>query len=172
MTFPPSPRSRWGRPTFLAGCLASVLLVCLATACVNVKPGSKPSPAPSAGSSAAEIRTVLDDSVKAWNAGDLERFMAAYHRGGRTRFASGDEVKLGWESVLARYQAKYADRAAMGHLTFSDVEVTVLAPDAAFVFGRFRLDRDHDTPTGLFTLLFRHTGQGWRIVHDHSSSKS
>jgi ketosteroid isomerase-like protein len=48
--------------------------------------------------------------------------------------------------------------------------VSALADDAALVFGRWRLQREKDEPSGLFTLVFRKTPAGWRIVHDHTSS--
>ena len=57
----------------------------------------------------------------------------------------------------------------MGWLTFSDLEITELTPTAAVVFGHWRLDRAGDAPGALFTLLFRRTKAGWRIV-DHTSS--
>ncbi|MBA3248624.1 MAG: nuclear transport factor 2 family protein, partial [Pyrinomonadaceae bacterium] len=34
------------------------------------------------------------------------------------------------------------------------------------------LTRANDNPRGRFTLLLRRTAQGWRIVHDHTSSAS
>jgi ketosteroid isomerase-like protein len=116
------------------------------------------------------VRAVLDQQVRQWNAGDLDGFMQGYDNSPRTRFASGGDVNLGYQTVFDRYRNRYGDRAAMGTLTFSDVDITVLAPDAAVVFGRYRLQREKDTPSGLFTLLFRKTGEGWRIVHDHTSS--
>jgi ketosteroid isomerase-like protein len=58
----------------------------------------------------------------------------------------------------------------MGVLSFSEVEVTALSPDAAFAFGRWRLERAQDAPSGLFTLLCRRAPGGWRIVHDHTSA--
>jgi beta-aspartyl-peptidase (threonine type) len=36
--------------------------------------------------------------------------------------------------------------------------------------GRWRLKRNKDQPHGRFTLLFRKLPEGWRIVHDHTSS--
>ncbi len=60
----------------------------------------------------------------------------------------------------------------MGTLTFSDLDVTVLSPDAAMVLGRWHLQRAKDEPHGRFTLIFRRMKQGWRIVHDHTSSAS
>jgi ketosteroid isomerase-like protein len=62
------------------------------------------------------------------------------------------------------------DEAAMGTLTFSDIDIMVLSKDTALVFGRWQLDKETGHPHGLYTLLFRKTPEGWRIVHDHSSS--
>ena len=120
----------------------------------------------------AGVRAVLERQVREWNAGSLDGFMETYARSPDTRFASGGDVSLGWETVLARYRKKYGDREAMGKLTISDLEVTLLAPDAALAFGRWTLDRGKDRPGGLFTLILRKTGEGWRIVHDHTSAAS
>jgi ketosteroid isomerase-like protein len=46
----------------------------------------------------------------------------------------------------------------------------MLSKDAALVLGRWHLKRAKDDPHGTFSLLFRKTKAGWRIVHDHSSS--
>jgi len=118
----------------------------------------------------AQIRAVLDQQVRDWNAGSVERFMHGYARADTTRFASGGEVTLGWQTVFDRYARRYDSPAAMGRLTFSDVDVTVTSADSAVVFGHWRLDREKDTPTGLFTLVFRRLPEGWRIVHDHTSA--
>jgi ketosteroid isomerase-like protein len=58
----------------------------------------------------------------------------------------------------------------MGTLAFSDLEVNLIGKDAAVVTGRWQLARAGDTPRGRFTLIFRQTRAGWRIVHDHTSS--
>ena len=116
------------------------------------------------------IKQVLADQAAAWNRGDLDAFMEGYVKTPELRFASGSTVTKGWQETLARYKKRYADRAAMGTLTFSDLDVTVLAPDAALVFGRWHLKNDQGEPNGLFTLLFRQTDAGWRIVADHTSA--
>ena len=116
------------------------------------------------------VRAVLDQQVKDWNAGDVLKFMRGYERSEKTRFASGGNVTLGWQSVLERYQRTYSDKAAMGTLTFSDIDITVAAEDTALAFGRWHLKREKDEPSGLFTLLFRKTADGWKIVHDHTSA--
>jgi ketosteroid isomerase-like protein len=138
-----------------------LLLVCNGCAHVSSKPevGAE-----------QQVRAVLDAQVRAWNAGDLRGFMEGYARSDRTRFQSSGNVSLGWQTVFDRYQKRYGDRTRMGVLNFSEVEVTVLAPDAALAVGRWRLERAQDAPSGLFTLLFRRTPAGWRIVHDHTSA--
>lgn len=116
------------------------------------------------------VRAVLDQQVKDWNAGDIGKFMRGYGRSDKTRFASGGNITLGWQSVLERYQRTDSDKAAMGTLTFSEIDITVASEHTALAFGRWRLKREKDEPSGLFTLLFRKTADGWKIVHDHTSA--
>ncbi len=116
------------------------------------------------------IRAVLEAQVATWNRGDVEGYMDGYDRSPATEFVGGDTITRGWQNVLDRYKKRYDTREKMGTLTFSDLEVTVLSKDAALVLGRWRLQRANDQPHGTFTLLFRKTSSGWKIVHDHSSS--
>jgi uncharacterized protein (TIGR02246 family) len=118
----------------------------------------------------AAVRAVLAAQSDAWNRGDLEGYMDGYARSADTVFVSGDTVTRGWQTVLDRYRKRYDSRAKMGTLTFSDLEITVLNNDAALVLGRWHLQRASDEPHGRFTLIFRRTRPGWRIVHDHSSA--
>jgi uncharacterized protein (TIGR02246 family) len=120
--------------------------------------------------SIAAIRAVLDAQAAAWNRGDLEGYMDGYARSDDTVFVSGDRVTRGWQTVLERYKKAYDSREKMGVLTFSDLEITILSKDAAIVLGRWHLQRSKDEPHGRFTLLFRKTKSGWKIVHDHTSS--
>jgi ketosteroid isomerase-like protein len=128
---------------------------------------SRPSPAP-------EIRAVLDQQIREWNNGNLAGFMDTYWKSEHTRFHSGGDVTVGWQTVFDRYRKRYSDRAAMGRLAFSDMEITPLAKDVAMATGKWQLYRAKDQTTnqawGLFTLLLRKTPEGWRIVYDHTSS--
>ena len=118
----------------------------------------------------AEIQSVLTAQKDAWNRGDLDGFMDGYARSASTLFVSEDEVTRGWETVRERYRVKYSDRAKMGTLSFSDIEVTMLSADAAVVLGRWRVKRTNDEPHGRFTLIFKLLPEGWRIVQDHTSA--
>lgn len=118
----------------------------------------------------AAIRAVLDSQRDAWNRGDIEGYMDGYDRSPETVFVSGDRINRGWQTVLDRYKKGYDTREKMGVLSFSDVEITWLSKDAAAVLGRWHLKRANDEPHGTFTLIFRKTKAGWKIIHDHTSS--
>ena len=153
--------------------------------------------APAAADAARQaVSAVLADQVDAWNAADLDRYMAGYARTDSLRFASGGNVRQGWDAALAAYRAGYTDAEAMGTLTFSapdaavsdaaaptePVRITPLceqsgaAPRWALAFGRWHLARTGEAadaaPQGLFTLLVERRPEGWRVVHDHTSSAS
>jgi beta-aspartyl-peptidase (threonine type) len=119
------------------------------------------------------IRKVLDDQAKAWNRGDIEGFMVGYWKSPELTFSSGGEQTKGWDATLERYRKRYkGEGKEMGTLSFSELSVQVLGNDSAFVRGRFTLVRSKDKPTGLFTLVLRRFPEGWRIIHDHTSSSA
>jgi len=117
-----------------------------------------------------EIRAIIQAQQEAWNRGDIDGFMNGYARSKSTIFASEDTVTRGWQTVRDRYKKKYSDRARMGTLKFSNLEIMPLGADSAVALGRWKLKRAKDQPHGRFSLIFRKTADGWRIVHDHTSA--
>ena len=115
------------------------------------------------------IKSVLLMQQAAWNAGDVDKFMAGYWKSPRVRFVSGDKITTGWEETLGRYHQRYPTRAKMGTLEFSDLDVDMLGPDSALVVGRWKLLRAGDMPHGVFSLTFRRIDGAWVIVVDHTS---
>jgi ketosteroid isomerase-like protein len=149
---------------------AALLLVAIVPLAVAIQSSAKPSKRE--GTIIAAVRAVLNAQRDAWNRGDVEGYMDGYERSPNTVFVSGDNVTRGWQTVLDRYRKNYDSREKMGTLTFSDLEITPLGNDAAIVLGRWHLQRTKDEPHGRFTLILRRTKQGWKIVHDHTSSAS
>jgi ketosteroid isomerase-like protein len=146
--------------------VACFLAVYVLSATAAVAPGEQQKNA----GAMTKIWSVLHAQQDAWNHGDIDGFMNGYARSGSTTFVSEDALRRGWETVRARYLKKYSDRAKMGRLTFSDLEIMPLDSDSAVVLGRWKLKRAQDRPHGRFTLIFRKTADGWRIVHDHTSA--
>jgi ketosteroid isomerase-like protein len=117
------------------------------------------------------IRAVLDAQVVAWNKGDLEGFMAGYWKSPDLTFYSGKTKMRGWQATLDRYRKRYqADGREMGKLAFSELEIEPLTDNHALVRGRWQLTLKSDNPGGLFTLVLKKLPEGWRIIHDHTSS--
>ena len=117
---------------------------------------------------ANEIREVMNTQAADWNRGDVDAFMKGYWKSDRLVFVSS-RVTRGWQPTLDNYRKSYPTKEAMGTLTFSDLEITVLSKDAAVVLGSWALQRANDNPKGKFTLIFRKFKEGWRIVHDHTT---
>lgn len=115
------------------------------------------------------LHAILEEQALAWNRGDIDAFMGAYWNHPQLTFSSGGETTRGWNETLARYRKRYPDRAAMGRLTFSELETQSLGPDAALTLGRWHLDREKPAQ-GNFSLVWRKVDGAWKIVHDHSSS--
>jgi ketosteroid isomerase-like protein len=122
---------------------------------------------------AAAVHDVLARQQDAWNRHDLDSFMSGYWNSPELTFFSGANAISGWQPTLERYRKRYqSEGGEMGHLHFSDLQITPLASDAAFVRGAWRLTMsDGRTPHGLFTLIFRRLPDGWKIVHDHTSAE-
>ena len=124
------------------------------------------------GDEARAIRQVLDGQVEDWNREDLDAFLEGYWNSPRLVFLSNDGRSEGWDAVRLRYQKRYREGGKpMGKLAFEDLEIEPLGPGTAFARGRFRLAMpDGKAPTGLFTLVLRKFPEGWRIIHDHTST--
>lgn len=117
-----------------------------------------------------DIRRVLSAQTAAWNNGDIKAFMASYWASPELRFASGGSIERGWTPTLERYLSRYPDKAAMGTLFFTELEIEVIDADDALVFGHWALERQSDRPSGLFTLHFKKQNEQWVIISDHTSS--
>src|SRR5829696_9947705 len=137
----------------------------LALAAVVVAGYQKGAPKSQAGDkTVAAVRAVIEAQAAAWNRGDVAGYMEGYAKEEATTFVSGDTVTRGWQTVHDRYRARYDTREKMGTLAFSELELKPLSEFYLMAVGRWRLTRAADTPHGRFTLIFRRTGAGWRIV--------
>ena len=121
----------------------------------------------------AAILLVLRDQRDAWNAGDIEAFMArGYWQSEELLFISGESEHRGYEAVLARYRERYTEGdAEMGQLSFTDLVVTEVDGGEATATGRWDLDFErNDDIGGHFTLGLRLLPVGWRVVRDETTS--
>jgi ketosteroid isomerase-like protein len=114
------------------------------------------------------ILSIIVRQQTAWNNHDIQGFMADYWQSEDFTFQSGDQRLYGWEELLKRYQTSYAGEK-MGKLTFSDIQIKVMSADCAYALGRWKVEQDDTTKSGVFTIIFKLFPSGWKIIHDHSS---
>ena len=122
-----------------------------------------------------QIEDVLKQQVGAWNRGDITAFMRGYDASDETTFV-GSEVEHGYDAILKRYQRRFATRAQMGTLRFSDLDTRLLSDTVAVTTGHFELTfaptlsaTAPPPKSGIFSLVWVKREVGWRIVLDHTS---
>ncbi len=118
----------------------------------------------------AAITKILEAQQNNWNQGNVEAFVEGYWRSPDLTFSGSGGIARGWDGVLARYKKNYPDRAAMGQLDFSGLEFHFLSNDAALVLGHWHLARARGDIGGVFSLVWQRFPEGWRIIHDHTST--
>jgi len=145
-------------------CVSAVVVLGLTTL-ISAAPGDDEKPS-------AAIKTLLDTQVACWNKKDLDGFLVTYWHNPGVVFLSGGTRSDGFDALKTRYHNRYkAEGREMGHLDFDGIEVQSLGADFAFARGRWKLTMgDGKVSGGLFTLILRKLPEGWRIVHDHTSS--
>ena len=155
------PMNRSMRLIFLAVTMSVTLLATNA----DSDPGTEPATT----SEQVAMKAVLTRQQTSWNQGDVEAFMHGYWNSPELTFAGTGGITRGYAPILAHYQQGYPDRASMGRLEFSDLEVHSLGGNAALVLGKWHLTRDAGNVGGVFSLVFQKFPDGWKIVHDHTS---
>jgi len=128
-----------------------------------------------------EVMAHLDAQTAAWNRGDLEAFCAGYEED--ALFLTPKGTTRGRDRILERYRKSYADREAMGTLSFEileirpaqGVEISLLGDSrpggvhAVSVAARWKLSYpEREDASGLTMLFLVRRGEGWSIAHDTS----
>jgi ketosteroid isomerase-like protein len=116
-----------------------------------------------------EIQNILSNQTKSWNNGNLESFMSGYLESDSLVFIGKSGPTYGYANTLANYKKGYPDTSHMGKLNFDIISMKALNTNHYFVIGKWHLTRTVGNINGVFTLLFRKTKDGWKIIADHSS---
>jgi ketosteroid isomerase-like protein len=118
------------------------------------------------------VSAVLSRQADAWNRGDLDDFMKGYLRSAETSYTSEGKEVWGYEALQERYQKKYgAHKDTMGKLTFSDLRIFDVGKGGALCIGHWHLVRDKQPNLdGIFSLVLVDSKDGWKIIHDHTST--
>jgi ketosteroid isomerase-like protein len=116
------------------------------------------------------ILQVISDMQDAWNRGDFRGYMQGF-RNPDVVFVSGGRFQQGWAGTLDHYIRDYgASAESRGTLKFHDIQVEMLAPDAAQLISQYELNRPQHPQYGINTRLMRKVGGHWVIALNHVSS--
>jgi ketosteroid isomerase-like protein len=143
----------------------------LAGGCAHAGPDARCS----GGFDAGAVVAVIDAQRVAWNAGELEGFLAGYERSEALVFTSGGKIRRGYAETSEKYRARYGEAPeTMGALAFEILDVRPLGAcaEAAVVLGRWAVTQTPEAGAGVFSLVLERMGDRWRIVHDHTSAGS
>jgi beta-aspartyl-peptidase (threonine type) len=133
---------------------------------------NKPVPAGAADEkTVAQIHSLLKAQQAAWNRASIADFMTVYWHDPQLSFCSGGDLERGWQQTFDRYTRRYPDAETMGQLSFDELETQLLSAELATTFGRWSLRREEPVG-GRFTLIWRRFDDGWKIIHDHTSSNA
>jgi hypothetical protein len=149
--------------------ISALLIYCGAAGCGPARQAATTDPA----AAKRAIVQVLTTQTAAWNRGDIPGFMEGYWKSDSLVFIGRKGPTYGWQPTLANYQKSYPDAAAMGQLDFSGLRVTLVAPGAAQVVGRWHLVRPSALGDlqGYFLLVLRQVEGKWVVVADHTNSQ-
>ncbi len=129
-----------------------------------------PAPPPPPPTEAENVAAVLTAQVAAWNAGDLDGYMAGYWDSPDLEFVS-DTTTKGFQPVKERYFKRYKSQGKeMGTLNFRDVAVRVKSPADAEVSGKWKVAKTTETVSGGFVVKLKKFENGWKIVRDTTTS--
>lgn len=116
---------------------------------------------------------IIEAQAQAWNTGDLDGYMAGYAKIDQLIFTSGAKIRRGYQATYDAFHTKYAqDKSKMGHLAFEVIEVQAVGADGAVVLGKWKLTGSPSDGSGVFSVVLERRPEGWRVVHDHTSSDS
>ena len=119
----------------------------------------------------AAIRQVIAGMEAAWNRGDFRGYMAGF-KNPDVVFVSRGQFQQGWQGTLDHYLRDYGGAPARrGHLHFWDIRIEMLAPDAAQLISRYRLEGGDHPQEGINTRLMRKVNGRWVIALNHVSAR-
>jgi uncharacterized protein (TIGR02246 family) len=149
------------------GAALAAALVALAS-CARTPRTAALAPAADPAAARGAVLALLAHGAAAWNHGDLAGFVTDYAPG--ASFVTPRRVLHGQAEIQAHYAPRFAPGGVRDSLSFQDLEVDVLGPDALNAIAYYVLQRgDSVTARGPTSLVVCYRGGRWYIVHDHSS---
>ena len=114
------------------------------------------------------IRATFETIAEGWNKGDLKQYLSAYTKQATEMLSTGPAG--GVEAIeKTMREGFWKNGKPLQTLRFESIVVRMLGRKNALVTGQYILSgTDRPDRTGWFTTVWTKTGDGWRMIHDHS----
>lgn len=152
---------------------ASMLLMAVALAACRLssRPTTATTPPADRTALTQQITAQLERAAADWNHGDLDGFLSDYAAESTTTFVDGRRARHGIDFIRQNYAPRFAPGASRDSLRFEEIEARPLSPTLALVTARYLLHHGNQvSASGPFSLVIERRPEGWKILHDHSSS--
>ena len=145
------------------------LALALLVACSSPPPS--PQSLPDRAALTSSFQQQFSRSADAWNRGDLDAFLSDYAQDSLTSYVSAGHLVKGIDVIRSHYEPRFAPGATRDSLRFEEFDVRPLSPTLALLTARFILyNTGGTTASGPFTLVMERRSDGWKILHDHTST--
>jgi hypothetical protein len=107
-----------------------------------------------------------------WNAHDIEGHLEPYWKSPELLVVIDSEQFNGWQQLHDSYVNGYPDRAAMGFIEPTRIQVRLLKPDLALALTCWTINfpNSNQKVVGNTTMNLQKFDDDWKIVASHSST--
>ena len=119
-----------------------------------------------------QVYEILLKMLDRWNAHDIEGHLEAYWKSPELLVVIDSEQFNGWQQLHDSYINGYPDRAAMGFIEPTRIQVRLLKPDLALALTWWTISfpSSNQKAVGTTTMNLQKFDGGWKIVASHSST--
>lgn len=105
----------------------------------------------------------------AWNRGDMNGYMAGYHKDVRTVYNM--HIMNGWQAINDMNHARFDTAEKMGKISTENLEVTPIGDTDAIIFGIMKRDHGDFVLEATFTAHLRKIDGDWFIMSEHGATE-
>lgn len=161
-------KSVWRSPTDMR--TARLIALALIGAATVVPLGAQePAKAPSL---RTEVQGFVRSFVKAANEADTATLVELYARVPEVASIGDGEITRGWEAIRADADSLLGSQGSY-RIDLGSIDVVPLGAEHALAFAPTSITVAAEKGTvkirGAMTFVLHRTGDGWKIIHDHSS---
>jgi ketosteroid isomerase-like protein len=135
-------------------------------------PGSL-SPSTATPNFSAEVKTitqVIANQYQAWNARDIDGYMAAFWRSPLLIYVVDSDVLIGWDNAYGLIRREFPPGQDAGNASLERLQVNVASPDVAVSVEWWTVHFRGADVHGNTTSAWKKFPEGWRAVECHTSS--